>query len=117
MEPLNTLITWAMLYLVIPVLDVQVWRKAPQRRGQSVLDNALADIGAWSVDALLATLVLALALRGPAIALEPPVITMLAVSIEVSLSFNFLQLHPRRRMSQTAARLVNHVIPPVPVCQ
>jgi len=44
------------LYIVIPVVLAQWWRKALLSRGQAAFDAALAKIGPWSITALLATL-------------------------------------------------------------
>jgi ACR3 family arsenite transporter len=43
--PWDTLITSVVLYIVIPVVIAQVWRKALLARGQAAFDAALAKIG------------------------------------------------------------------------
>src|ERR1022692_541106 len=53
--PWNTLITSVVLYIVIPVVLAQGWRKMLLKRGQAAFDAALAKIGPWSIAALLAT--------------------------------------------------------------
>jgi ACR3 family arsenite transporter len=86
--PWGTLITSVVLYIVIPVLLAQLWRRMLLKRGQSALNRALARIGPWSICALLATLVLLFAFQGEAILKQPLVIAMLAVPILVQVFFN-----------------------------
>jgi ACR3 family arsenite transporter len=86
--PWDTLLTSVVLYIVIPVLIAQVWRKALLARGQAAFDSALATIGPWSIAALLATLVLLFAFQGEAILKQPLVIAMLAVPILLQVFFN-----------------------------
>jgi ACR3 family arsenite transporter len=86
--PWDTLITSVVLYIVIPVVLAQLWRRALLQRGQAALDAALARIGPWSIGALLATLVLLFAFQGKAIVEQPLVIAMLAVPILVQVLFN-----------------------------
>ena len=86
--PWGTLITSVVLYIVIPVLIAQAWRKALLKRGQAAFDAALAKIGPWSIAALLATLVLLFAFQGKAILDQPLVIAMLAVPILIQVFFN-----------------------------
>jgi len=86
--PWDTLITSVLLYIVIPVLIAQLWRRALLARGQAALDSALAGIGPWSICALLATLVLLFAFQGQAILAQPWVIAMLALPILIQVFFN-----------------------------
>ena len=86
--PWDTLITSVVLYIVIPVVLAQLWRKALLSRGQAALDATLARIGPWSITALLATLVLLFAFQGQAILKQPLVIVMLAVPILIQVFFN-----------------------------
>ena len=86
--PWATLLTSVVLYIVIPVILAQLWRKALLRRGQAAFDAALARIGPWSITALLATLVLLFAFQGRAILQQPLVIAMLAVPILIQVFFN-----------------------------
>jgi ACR3 family arsenite transporter len=86
--PWDTLITSVLLYIVMPVVVAQLWRKALLRRGQSAFDAALARIGPWSIAALLATLVLLFAFQGKAILEQPLIIAMLAVPILIQVLFN-----------------------------
>ncbi len=86
--PWATLVTSVVLYIVIPVLLAQWWRKALLRKGQDALDDTMAKIGPWSITALLATLVLLFAFQGEAILAQPLVIALLAVPILIQVFFN-----------------------------
>lgn len=86
--PWDTLLTSVVLYIVIPVLLAQLWRRALLARGQAVFDAALQRIGPWSTAALLATLVLLFAFQGEAILRQPLVIALLAVPILIQVFFN-----------------------------
>ena len=86
--PWATLITSVVLYIVVPVVIAQLWRRALLRRGPVALEAALHTIGPWSIGALLATLVLLFAFQGEAILQQPLVIAMLAVPILIQVFFN-----------------------------
>jgi ACR3 family arsenite transporter len=86
--PWATLITSVVLYIVVPVLLAQVWRKALLARGQAAFEAALHRVGPWSITALLATLVLLFGFQGKAIIDQPLVIAMLAVPILIQVFFN-----------------------------
>ncbi|SPE22246.1 conserved membrane hypothetical protein [Burkholderiales bacterium] len=86
--PWDTLITSVVLYIVIPVLLAQGWRKMLLKQGQAAFDTALARIGPWSIAALLATLVLLFAFQGKAILQQPLVIAILAVPILIQVFCN-----------------------------
>jgi arsenite transporter len=86
--PWATLLTSVVLYIVIPVLLAQVWRKWLLARGEAHFQAALARIGPFSIAALLVTLVLLFAFQGEAILKQPMVIAMLAVPILVQVFFN-----------------------------
>ena len=86
--PWDTLLVSVGLYIVVPVVVAQAWRRALLRRGPQALDAALARIGPWSIAALLATLVLLFAFQGEAILQQPLVIAMLAVPIAIQVVFN-----------------------------
>ncbi len=86
--PWATLLTSVVLYIVIPVILAQLWRRALLCRGQVVFDAALARVGSLSIAALLLTLVLLFAFQGQAIIEQPLVIAMLAVPILVQVLFN-----------------------------
>lgn len=86
--PWDTLLVSVGLYIVIPVILAQLWRRALLRRGAAVFDAALARIGPFSMAALLLTLVLLFAFQGQAILGQPLVIAMLAVPILIQVLFN-----------------------------
>ena len=86
--PWDTLITSVVLYIVIPVVLAQVWRKALLAQGAEKFDAVMARIGPWSISALLATLVLLFAFQGEAILKQPLVIALLAVPILIQVLFN-----------------------------
>ena len=86
--PWDTLLTSVVLYIVIPVILAQLWRKSLLAKGQVAFDAAMATIGPWSISALLATLVLLFAFQGEAILKQPLVIALLAVPILIQVFFN-----------------------------
>ncbi len=86
--PWDTLLTSVGLYIVIPVVIAQIWRRSLLRRGQAAFDRAMAQIGPWSVAALLATLVLLFGFQGQAILAQPLIIALLAVPILIQVFFN-----------------------------
>jgi ACR3 family arsenite transporter len=86
--PWATLVTSVVLYIVIPVLLAQWWRKVLMAKGQEAFDATMAKIGPWSITALLATLVLLFAFQGEAILKQPLVIALLAVPILIQVFFN-----------------------------
>ena len=86
--PWNTLLTSVVLYIVIPVVLAQLWRKSLLRKGQPAFDAAMAKIGPLSIGALLLTLILLFAFQGEAILKQPLVIALLAVPILIQVIFN-----------------------------
>lgn len=86
--PWDTLLVSVGLYIVIPVILAQLWRRALLRRGQAAFEAALVRIGPFSMAALLLTLVLLFAFQGQAILRQPLVIAMLAVPILIQVLFN-----------------------------
>jgi len=86
--PWDTLLTSVVLYIVIPVVIAQLWRKALLAKGQGAFDAAMEKIGPWSITALLATLVLLFAFQGEAILRQPLIIGLLAVPILIQVFFN-----------------------------
>lgn len=86
--PWATLFTSVVLYIVIPLILAQLWRKSLLKGGQAAFDAAMEKIGPWSISALLATLVLLFAFQGKAIIEQPRVIALLAVPILIQVFFN-----------------------------
>lgn len=86
--PWETLLTSVVLYIVIPVILAQIWRRSLLARGSEVFEATMQRIGNWSIGALLATLVLLFAFQGGAILRQPLVIALLAVPILIQVFFN-----------------------------
>ena len=86
--PWGTLLTSVVLYIVIPVIIAQVWRKSLLQAGSNAFEAAMRRIGPWSIGALLATLVLLFAFQGQAILQQPRIIALLAVPILIQVLFN-----------------------------
>jgi len=86
--PWATLLISVALYIVVPVLLAQGWRRLLLAKGQAAFDAAMGRIGPWSIGALLATLILLFAFQGEAILKQPLVIALLAVPILVQVLFN-----------------------------
>ena len=86
--PWATLVTSVVLYIVIPVILAQLWRRVLLAKGQPAFDAAMASAGNWSIAALLATLVLLFAFQGEAIIDQPLIIALLAVPILIQVLFN-----------------------------
>jgi ACR3 family arsenite transporter len=86
--PWDTLLISVGLYIVIPVILAQAWRKSLLAKGQGAFDATMEKIGPWSISALLLTLVLLFAFQGEAILKQPLVIALLAVPILIQVFFN-----------------------------
>ncbi len=86
--PWDTLVASVVLYIAIPVVIAQLWRRSLLAKGQAAFDAAMARIGPWSIAALLLTLVLLFAFQGEAILEQPLIIALLAVPILIQVFFN-----------------------------
>jgi len=86
--PWDTLLTSVVLYILIPVVIAQVWRKQLLKQGQARFDATLDTLGHASILALLATVVLLFAFQGEAILEQPLIILLLAVPILIQVFFN-----------------------------
>ncbi len=86
--PWDTLLTSVVLYIVIPVILAQLWRKSLLAKGQAHFDAMMEKIGPWSISALLLTLVLLFAFQGKAIIEQPLIIALIAVPILIQVFFN-----------------------------
>lgn len=86
--PCDTLLVSVGLYIVVPVIIAQVWRKALLRRGVAHFQAVVAKLGPLSIAALLLTLVLLFAFQGEAILEQPLVIALLAVPILIQVVLN-----------------------------
>src|SRR3990172_8652716 len=86
--PWDSLFASVVLYIVVPVLLAQAWRKSLLAGGEARFQAALARIGPYSIAALLVTLILLFAFQGEAILRQPLIIAMLAVPILIQVFFN-----------------------------
>ncbi len=86
--PWDTLLTSVALYIVIPVIIAQLWRKQLLNKGDKAFERAMQRVGPWSVMALLVTLILLFAFQGKAIIEQPLIIALLAVPILIQVFFN-----------------------------
>lgn len=85
--PWDTLLISVLLYIVLPVMLSQLWRKYLLARGAGELERTLNNLHPLSLLALLTTLVLLFAFQGKAIVAQPLVIVMLAVPITIQVYF------------------------------
>ena len=86
--PWATLLVSVLLYIIVPLVIAQLWRRALLSRGQAAFDAAMASTGPWSIGALLLTLVLLFGFQGMQIVRQPLIIAMLAVPILIQVLFN-----------------------------
>jgi len=87
--PWDTLFLSVMLYIVIPLIIAQVWRRLlVSGGGEAALASVLAKLGPVSLISLLATLVLLFGFQGEQILTRPLIILMLAVPIVIQVYFN-----------------------------
>ena len=87
--PWGTLILSVVLYIIVPVIVAQLWRRAVLATGgQAALTLTLKALSPLSLGALLLTLVLLFGLQGEQIMRQPLVIALLAVPILIQVYFN-----------------------------
>ena len=86
--PWSTLLASVLLYIVIPVVLAQLWRRWLLTHGTAYFEAVMTRSGPWSIGALLATLVLLFAFQGKAILAQPLVIALLAVPILIQVFLN-----------------------------
>ena len=87
--PWDTLFLSVVLYIVVPVIVAQLWRRARlSQGGPPALARTLAALGPLSLSALLLTLVLLFGLQGEQIMRQPIVIVLLAVPIVIQVYLN-----------------------------
>jgi ACR3 family arsenite transporter len=87
--PWDTLFLSVLLYIVLPVLFAQWWRRRLLHKGgAAMLEKILGKLHPLSLVALLATLVLLFGFQGEQILGQPLVIVMLAVPILIQVYFN-----------------------------
>ncbi len=86
--PWDTLFTSVVLYILIPLIIAQLWRRALLRGVQGQLQEMLTRVQPFSVTALLVMLVLLFAFQGEQILKQPLIIAILAVPIVIQVYFN-----------------------------
>ena len=86
--PWQTLLISVVLYIVIPVVIAQVWRKHLLKKGDDAFHRSMQRIGPWSIAALLLTLILLFGFQGKAIIEQPLIIGLLAVPILIQVFLN-----------------------------
>jgi ACR3 family arsenite transporter len=86
--PWATLVTSVVLYIVVPLVLAQLWRRQLLKKGTQAFDAAMQTIGPWSMAALLLMLVLLFAFQGEAMLKQPLVIALLAVPICLQVVLN-----------------------------
>ncbi len=87
--PWATLFLSVILYIVVPVIAAQLWRRSlVARGGEAALARVLRSLQPLSLLALLATLVLLFGFQGEAIVDQPLVIALLAVPIVIQVYLN-----------------------------
>ena len=86
--PWATLLLSVALYIVVPVIVAQLWRRQLLASGHHVFDRTMNRLQPLSLLALLATLVLLFGFQGEQIIAQPLVIALLAVPILVQVYFN-----------------------------
>jgi ACR3 family arsenite transporter len=87
--PWQTLFLSVVLYIVVPVIAAQLWRRSVLAQGgQGALARTLKTLQPVSLVALLATLVLLFGFQGEEIVSQPLVILLLAVPIVIQVYLN-----------------------------
>lgn len=86
--PWATLVASVALYIVVPLVLAQLWRRHLLAKGAQAFDAAMLAIGPWSMAALLLMLVLLFAFQGDAMLKQPLVIALLAVPICLQVVLN-----------------------------
>ena len=87
--PWSTLLLSVVLYIIVPVIAAQIWRRSLLASGgEAALARTLKTLGPVSLLALLATLVLLFGFQGRQIVAQPLVILLLAVPITIQVYLN-----------------------------
>jgi ACR3 family arsenite transporter len=87
--PWSTLLLSVVLYIVVPVIAAQLWRRSLLARGgEPALARTLRRLQPVSLLALLATLVLLFGFQGKEIVRQPLIIALLAVPIVIQVYLN-----------------------------
>jgi ACR3 family arsenite transporter len=86
--PWATLVLSVVLYIIVPVVIAQLWRRALLAKSPTTLTETLKTLGPVSLAALLLTLVLLFGLQGAQIVAQPIVILLLAIPIVIQVYCN-----------------------------
>ena len=88
--PWDTLLLSVVLYILLPVIVAQIWRKwiVSRANPEQLLDTILKRLHPVSLGALLLTLVLLFAFQGEQILAQPMIILLLAIPILIQVYFN-----------------------------
>ena len=87
--PWSTLFLSVVLYIVVPVIAAQLWRRSLLvQGGDAVLARTLRTLQPISLIALLATLVLLFGFQGEQIVRQPLIIALLAIPIVIQVYLN-----------------------------
>ena len=87
--PWGTLLLSVVLYIIVPVIAAQLWRRSLLTAGSdAALARTLKTLGPVSLVALLATLILLFGFQGRQIIAQPLVILLLAVPIIIQVYLN-----------------------------
>lgn len=86
--PWDTLLSSVILYIVVPIMLAQAWRRRLLTRGQAAFEAAMARMGSASMMALLWMLILLFAFQGETLVAHPLIIALLAVPILLQVCFN-----------------------------
>lgn len=86
--PWDTLLTSVGLYIIVPVILAQLWRKQLLSKGAAHFKRVTGRLGPLSISALLLTLMLLFAFQGGSILQQPVIIALLAVPILIQVILN-----------------------------
>ncbi len=87
--PWETLLLSVVLYIVVPVLLAQIWRKELLNKGgNTALQKTINRANPFSLNALLITLVLLFGFQGDQILSQPMVIVLISIPILIQVYFN-----------------------------
>jgi ACR3 family arsenite transporter len=88
--PWQTLFLSVVLYIVVPLIIANVWRRIllQKANGEQRLHNTIERLGPISIGALLLTLILLFGYQGEQILAQPLIIALIAVPILVQVLFN-----------------------------
>jgi ACR3 family arsenite transporter len=86
--PWDTLLTSVGLYIIVPVILAQLWRKRLLAKGAAHFKQVTDRLGPLSISALLLTLVLLFAFQGESIIRQPLIIALLTVPILIQVILN-----------------------------